>query len=184
MNPRVLCGMFAGVLLAFLFCALTMKAVGRAAFAMMLECRDQFDKMKRYLKSQGKSDEEANDCENWPRRQVDFEGGKLPDYANCVQISTLGAQKEMVVPSLLAIVIPIGVGLFFGVPGVMIANLPGPVAKTHWRKCTVNQIMPCVSIAISNARCPLVSTDQTSVWSSYCKPHSGQRCTAGKCCKS
>jgi len=119
MNPRVLCGMFAGVLLAFLFCALTMKAVGRAAFAMMLECRDQFDKMKRYLKSQGKSDEEANDCENWPRRQVDFEGGKLPDYANCVQISTLGAQKEMVVPSLLAIVIPIGVGLFFGVPGVM-----------------------------------------------------------------
>ena len=119
MNPRVLCGMFAGVLLAFLFCALTMKAVGRAAFAMMLECRDQFDKMKRYLKSQGKSDEEANDCENWPRRQVDFEGGKLPDYANCVQISTLGAQKEMIVPSLLAIVIPVGVGLLFGVPGVM-----------------------------------------------------------------
>ena len=119
MNPRVLCGMFSGVLLAFLFCALTMKAVGRAAYAMMLECRDQFDKMKRYLKSQGKTDEEANDCENWPRRQVDFEGGKLPDYANCVQISTLGAQKEMIFPSLLAIVIPIVVGLFFGVAGVM-----------------------------------------------------------------
>ncbi len=119
MNPRVLCGMFAGVLLAFLFCALTMKAVGRAAFSMMLECRDQFDKMKRYLKSQGKTDEEAADCENWPRRQVDFEGGKLPDYANCVQISTKGAQREMIMPSLLAILIPIGVGLLFGVPGVM-----------------------------------------------------------------
>jgi len=119
MNPRVLCGMFSGVLLAFLFCALTMKAVGRAAFAMMIECRDQFDKMKRYLKSQGRSDEEANDCENWPRRQVDFEGGKLPDYANCVQISTLGAQKEMIFPSLLAIAIPIFVGLVFGVAGVM-----------------------------------------------------------------
>jgi len=119
MNPRVLCGMFAGVLLAFLFCALTMKAVGRAAYSMMLECRRQFELMKRYLISQGKSEAEAADCENWPRRKVVFEGSDLPDYANCVQISTQGAQREMVVPSLLAIVIPVVVGLFFGVPGVM-----------------------------------------------------------------
>ncbi len=120
MNPRVLCGMFAGVLLAFLFCALTMKAVGRAAYAMMMECRDQFSKVKRYLiKEKGMSQDQADDCENWPRTQVEFEGAKLPDYANCVAISTAGAQKEMVVPSLLAIILPILVGLLFGVPGVM-----------------------------------------------------------------
>ncbi|MCB9853053.1 MAG: sodium-translocating pyrophosphatase [Phycisphaerales bacterium] len=119
MNPKVLCGMFAGVLLAFLFCALTMKAVGRAAYAMMLECRRQFEQMRKYLLSKGRTEAEAADCENWPRQQIDFEGSKLPDYANCVQISTRGAQKEMVFPSLLAIIIPVVVGLLFGVPGVM-----------------------------------------------------------------
>ncbi len=120
MNPRVLCGMFAGVLLAFLFCALTMKAVGRAAYAMMMECRDQFDKVKAYLmQEKSMTKEQADDCENWPRQQVEFKGAKLPDYANCVAISTAGAQKEMVVPSLLAIILPILVGLLFGVPGVM-----------------------------------------------------------------
>jgi len=119
MNPRVLCGMFSGVLLAFLFCALTMKAVGRAAFRMMLECRDQFGRIKEYLKSQGHDQAYADDCENWPRQQVEFQGAKLPDYANCVAISTTGAQREMVVPSLLAIIIPVLVGLLFGVPGVM-----------------------------------------------------------------
>jgi len=119
MNPKVLCGMFSGVLLAFLFCALTMKAVGRAAYEMMHECRRQFDRMRAYLKSQGKDDAFANDPENWPREQMEYEGQPLPDYANCVAISTAGAQKEMVVPSLLAIVIPIVVGLLFGVPGVM-----------------------------------------------------------------
>lgn len=119
MNPKVLCGMFAGVLLAFLFCSLTMQAVGRAAYSMMLECRRQFEKMKEYLKSQGHDQAYADDCENWPREPVQFEGKDLPDYANCVAISTSGAQKEMVVPSLLAIAIPILVGLVLGVPGVM-----------------------------------------------------------------
>ncbi|MFQ5500966.1 MAG: sodium-translocating pyrophosphatase [Phycisphaerae bacterium] len=119
MNPRVLCGMFCGVLLAFLFCALTMKAVGRAAYRMMLECRNQFGRIKEFLKSEGHDQAYADDCENWPRRQVEFQGAKLPDYANCVAISTSGAQREMVVPSLLAIIIPVLVGLLFGVPGVM-----------------------------------------------------------------
>ncbi len=119
MNPKVLCGMFCGVLLAFLFCALTMKAVGRAAYEMMNECRRQFDKMKAYLKGQGKDEAFANNPENWPRDQITYENQPLPDYANCVAISTAGAQKEMVFPSLLAIIIPIVVGLLFGVPGVM-----------------------------------------------------------------
>ena len=120
MNPRVLCGLFSGVLLAFLFCALTMKAVGRAAYQMMLECRRQFEQIKEYLKvEKGMTQEQADDCENWPRQQVEFRGNKLPDYANCVEISTVGAQREMIVPSLLAIAIPIFVGLLFGVPGVM-----------------------------------------------------------------
>jgi K(+)-stimulated pyrophosphate-energized sodium pump len=119
MNPKVLCGLFSGVLLAFLFCALTMQAVGRAAYEMMHECRRQFDKMKGYLKAQGKDDAFANDPENWPREQITHEGQNIPDYANCVAISTAGAQKEMVFPSLLAIIIPVVVGLLFGVPGVM-----------------------------------------------------------------
>ncbi len=119
MNPKVLCGMFSGVLLAFLFCALTMKAVGRAAFEMMQECRRQFDVIRAYLKSQGKDDAFANDPENWPREQITHEGRDIPDYANCVAISTAGAQKEMIFPSLLAIIVPIIVGLIFGVPGVM-----------------------------------------------------------------
>ncbi len=119
MNPKVLCGLFAGVLLAFLFCAMTMEAVGRAAYEMMNECRTQFAKIKAYLKSQGHDDAYANDVDNWPRKQFEFEGKKVPDYANCVAISTAGAQKEMVVPSLLAIAIPVLVGLILGVPGVM-----------------------------------------------------------------
>ncbi|NOX60299.1 MAG: sodium-translocating pyrophosphatase [Planctomycetes bacterium] len=119
MNPKVLCGMFSGVLLAFLFCALTMKAVGRAAYDMMQECRRQFDVMRAYLRSQGKDEAFANDPENWPREQITHEGQDIPDYANCVAISTAGAQKEMIFPSLLAIIIPVVVGLIFGVPGVM-----------------------------------------------------------------
>ncbi len=120
MNPKVLCGMFSGVLLAFLFCALTMSAVGRAAYAMMLECRDQFKKIGAYLMAEkGMSAEEAANSDNWPREQVIYNGEKLPDYARCVDISTLGAQKEMIFPSLLALVIPVVVGLVFGVPGVM-----------------------------------------------------------------
>ncbi len=86
---------------------------------MMNECRRQFDVMRAYLKAQGKDDAYANDSENWPREQIEFEGQKIPDYANCVAISTAGAQKEMIVPSLLAISLPVGVGLILGVPGVM-----------------------------------------------------------------
>ena len=119
MNPKTLCGLFSGVLLVFVFCAMTMQAVGRAAYAMMLECRNQFDKMRAYLKAQGHDEAYANDSENWPRTQVEHQGQKIPDYANCVAISTAGAQREMVVPSLLAIIVPVLVGLVFDVPGVM-----------------------------------------------------------------
>jgi len=120
MNPKVLCGMFSGVLLAFLFCALTMQAVGRAAYQMMLECREQFKKVAAYLvEEKGMSAEDAAKSENWPRGQVEHRGQKIPDYARCVDISTKGAQKEMIFPSLLAIVVPVVVGLIFGVPGVM-----------------------------------------------------------------
>jgi len=120
MNPKVLCGMFCGVLLAFLFCALTMQAVGRAAYAMMLECREQFKKVAAYLVAEkGMSEEDAKNSDNWPREQVTFKGEQVPDYARCVDISTLGAQKEMIFPSMLAIVVPVVVGLVFGVSGVM-----------------------------------------------------------------
>ncbi|MHC4564059.1 MAG: proton/sodium-translocating pyrophosphatase, partial [Planctomycetota bacterium] len=119
MNPKTLCGIFSGVLLVFLFCSMTMQAVGRAAYSMMLECRNQFDKMRAYLRDQGKDEEYANNSDNWPREQVEHKGDKIPDYANCVAISTAGAQREMIVPSLLAILMPIGVGLVFDVPGVM-----------------------------------------------------------------
>ena len=120
MNPKVLCGMFCGVLLAFLFCALTMQAVGRAAYEMMLECRDQFKQVAAYLVAEkGMSEEESHKSDNWPREQVIHNGQKIPDYARCVDISTLGAQREMIFPSLLAIIAPVVVGLVFGVPGVM-----------------------------------------------------------------
>jgi Na+/H+-translocating membrane pyrophosphatase len=119
MNPKTLCGIFSGVLLVFVFCAMTMQAVGRAAYRMMLECRNQFDKVKAYLRDQGKDEEFVNNSDNWPRTQIEHRGEKVPDYANCVAISTRGAQKEMIIPSLLAIIVPIAVGLVFDVPGVM-----------------------------------------------------------------
>ena len=96
MNPKVLSGMFIGSMMAFLFCGLTMNAVGRAAAHMVEEVRRQFREIKGILTGQAE-----------------------PDYARCVQISTLGAQREMVFPSLLAIVAPILTGLIFGVPGVI-----------------------------------------------------------------
>ncbi len=96
MNPMVLSGMFIGAMMAFLFCGLTMNAVGRAASHMVEEVRRQFRTIKGIL---------SGDAE--------------PDYARCVQISTKGAQREMVFPSLLAIIVPIIVGLVFGVPGVI-----------------------------------------------------------------
>ncbi len=96
MNPKVLSGMFIGSMMAVLFCGLTMNAVGRAAAHMVEEVRRQFREIKGIL---------TGDAE--------------PDYARCVQISTKGAQREMVFPSVLAIVAPILTGLIFGVPGVI-----------------------------------------------------------------
>ncbi len=117
-NPRLLGGIFLGVLVAFLFCALTMNAVGRAAYAMMRECRRQFAKMRDAFRAQGMSESDIGDPQCWPK-QVDFEGVHYPDYARCVSISTAGAQREMVIPALLAIIVPILVGLVLDVPGVM-----------------------------------------------------------------
>ena len=96
MNPKVLSGMFIGSMMAFLFCGLTMNAVGRAAASMVDEVRRQFREIKGILT-----------------------GEATPDYARCVMISTKGAQREMVIPSLLAIVAPVVTGLIFGVTGVL-----------------------------------------------------------------
>ena len=95
-NPKVLVGAFLGAMAAFLFCGLTMGAVGRAAESMVQEVRRQFREIKGIL-----------------------EGKATPDYGRCVEISTRGAQREMIIPSLLAIVIPIVVGLVLGVAGVL-----------------------------------------------------------------
>ncbi|MEA4905697.1 MAG: sodium-translocating pyrophosphatase [Petrimonas sp.] len=96
MNPKVLVGIFIGSMMAFLFCGLTMNAVGRAAQKMVEEVRRQFREIAGIL-----------------------EGASTPDYAKCVEISTKGAQREMLLPSLLAIAIPIVTGIILGVPGVM-----------------------------------------------------------------
>ncbi|SFS84895.1 K(+)-stimulated pyrophosphate-energized sodium pump [Porphyromonadaceae bacterium NLAE-zl-C104] len=96
MNPKVLAGIFLGSMMAFLFCGLTMNAVGRAAQKMVEEVRRQFREIKGIMT-----------------------GETTPDYARCVAISTKGAQREMLLPSLLAIIIPILTGLIFGVAGVM-----------------------------------------------------------------
>ncbi|MCL4219914.1 MAG: sodium-translocating pyrophosphatase [Phycisphaerales bacterium] len=118
-NPRVLGGLFVGVMLTFLFCALTMNAVGRAAYAMMRECRRQFGKIRQALRNGGMSDADVGNPDMWPKSGVEFEGKHYPDYAQCVSISTAGAQREMIVPAALAIVVPIVVGLLLNVPGVM-----------------------------------------------------------------
>ena len=118
MNPRVLGGLFLGVMLAFVFCAMTMNAVGRAAYRMMNECRRQFGLMRGKFKADGMSDEEVADPMKWPK-QVTIDGQEYPDYQECVSISTAGAQREMILPSLLAITTPILVGLILGVGGVM-----------------------------------------------------------------
>ncbi len=96
MNPQVLIGLFIGAVMAFYFCALTMKAVGRAASAMVDEVRRQFREKPGIMK-----------------------GEEKPDYARCVAISTVGAQREMILPSLIAIVVPVAVGLIFNVAGVL-----------------------------------------------------------------
>jgi K(+)-stimulated pyrophosphate-energized sodium pump len=119
MNPKTLCGIFSGVLLVFVFCSLTMQAVGRAANRMMLECRNQFEKVRAYLRDQGRDEAYVNDPDNWPRKQIEYKGEPVPNYAEAVAIATRGAQREMILPSLLAIIIPVTVGLVFDVPGVM-----------------------------------------------------------------
>jgi len=119
MNPKVLGGIFIGVMLAFVFCALTMNAVGRAANQMMHECRRQFGIMKEAFKKNGMSDEEISNPLNWPKEQTTVDGIAYPDYGRCVDISTASAQKEMVFPAILAITVPIIVGLILGVGGVM-----------------------------------------------------------------
>ncbi|MCH2132650.1 MAG: sodium-translocating pyrophosphatase [Phycisphaerales bacterium] len=118
MNPRVLGGLFLGVMLAFVFCAMTMNAVGRAAYRMMNECRRQFGIMRDKFRSDGMSDADVADPMKWPT-SVEVNGVTYPDYQECVSISTAGAQREMVIPSVLAIVTPIIVGLILGVGGVM-----------------------------------------------------------------
>ncbi|MDR3000521.1 MAG: sodium-translocating pyrophosphatase [Fibromonadaceae bacterium] len=108
MNPMLLGGMFIGTMLIFVFSSMTIHAVGKAAGAMVEEVRRQFREIKGIMDGSGK-----------------------PDYARCVEISTLGAQKEMIVPSLMAVLVPIFTGLLLGVPGVvglligsLVAGLP------------------------------------------------------------
>ena len=96
MNPTVLVGVFIGAMMSFLFCGLTMNAVGRAAQKMVAEVRRQFREIKGILTREA-----------------------TPDYARCVEISTKGAQQEMLLPSLIAIIVPVVVGLVLGVAGVM-----------------------------------------------------------------
>jgi len=96
MNPKVLAGVFIGSMMSFLFCGLTMNAVGRAAQKMVEEVRRQFKEFPGILTGKDK-----------------------PDYARCVEISTKGAQQEMLFPSLLAIIVPVLTGIVFGVSGVM-----------------------------------------------------------------
>lgn len=96
LNPKLLIGLFLGAMMAFLFCGLTMQAVGRAAQSMVDEVRRQFREIEGIL-----------------------EGKNEPEYAKCVAISTLGAQREMMLPSAIAVVVPVVTGVLFGVSGVV-----------------------------------------------------------------
>jgi K(+)-stimulated pyrophosphate-energized sodium pump len=96
MNPLVLVGIFLGSMMAFSFCGLAITAVGKAAGRMVDEVRRQFKEIAGIM-----------------------EGKAEPDYARCVEISTRGAQRAMVLPSLLAIIVPVTTGLLLGIPGVM-----------------------------------------------------------------
>ena len=118
MNPRVIGGVFLGVLLTFVFCALTMNAVGRAAYAMMNECRRQFALMRDAFRAKGMSEADIADPNRWPQK-IEHQGVTYPQYAQCVAISTAGAQKAMIVPAMLAIVVPIAAGLLLDVAGVI-----------------------------------------------------------------
>ncbi|MBO7543231.1 sodium-translocating pyrophosphatase, partial [bacterium] len=114
LNPLLLCGLFIGAMMAFVFCAMTMKAVGRAAGAMVQEVRRQFKEIAGIMEGTGK-----------------------PDYARCVAISTAGAQKEMLIPSLLAIIVPVVTGLVLGVAGVL-GLLAGGLTAGFVLACMLN----------------------------------------------
>ncbi|MFP4059724.1 MAG: sodium-translocating pyrophosphatase [Bacteroidales bacterium] len=113
-NPLLLAGLFLGAMMAFVFCAMTMKAVGRAAGAMVDEVRRQFKEIPGIM-----------------------EGKATPEYAKCVAISTAGAQREMVIPSLIAIIVPVLVGVLFGVAGV-VGLLAGGLTTGFTLACMLN----------------------------------------------
>ncbi len=113
-NPMLLGGLFIGAMMAFVFCAMTMKAVGRAAGAMVDEVRRQFREITGIL-----------------------EGKATPEYAKCVEISTKGAQREMLVPSIIAIAVPVLVGLLLGVAGV-VGLLMGGLTTGFTLACMLN----------------------------------------------
>lgn len=114
MNPMLLGGLFIGAMMAFIFSALTIKAVGRAAAAMVEEVRRQFKEIVGIMDGSGK-----------------------PDYARCVAISTAGAQREMILPSLLAVLVPVAVGLLMGVAGVF-GLLAGALSCGFSLACMLN----------------------------------------------
>ena len=114
MNPMLLGGLFIGAMMAFIFCSLTIKAVGRAAAAMVEEVRRQFREIVGIMDGSGK-----------------------PDYARCVAISTAGAQREMILPSLLAVLVPVAVGLLMGVAGVF-GLLAGALSCGFSLACMLN----------------------------------------------
>jgi K(+)-stimulated pyrophosphate-energized sodium pump len=113
-NPMLLGGLFIGAMMAFVFCAMTMKAVGRAAGSMVDEVRRQFKEIPGIM-----------------------DGTGTPEYAKCVEISTKGAQKEMLVPSLLAIAVPVLVGVVLGVAGV-VGLLAGGLTAGFTLACMLN----------------------------------------------
>ncbi|MBP8960018.1 MAG: sodium-translocating pyrophosphatase [Bacteroidales bacterium] len=113
-NPILLGGVFIGAMMAFVFCSMSMKAVGRAASKMVDEVRRQFREITGIM-----------------------EGTAKPDYATCVEISTRGAQHEMVVPALMAIIVPVAIGILFGVPGV-VGLLAGGMTAGFTLACMLN----------------------------------------------
>ena len=113
-NPMLLAGLFIGAMMAFVFCAMTMKAVGRAAGSMVDEVRRQFREIPGIM-----------------------EGKATPEYAKCVAISTKGAQREMILPSLLAIIVPVLTGILLGVAGV-VGLLAGGLTAGFTLACMLN----------------------------------------------
>lgn len=113
-NPILLGGLFIGAMMAFVFCSMSMKAVGRAAGRMVDEVRRQFREIPGIMEGTGK-----------------------PDYAKCVEISTRGAQREMLAPALMAIIVPVLIGVIFGVPGV-VGLLAGGLTAGFTLACMLN----------------------------------------------